>query len=107
MGVVLVIMRILCILFNSLLLNHSQPPSTYRNKDMEISRESVETTERFNRRGGGGGGGDIYIFDSAEISRQLVRQNRKKLLSPLLITALVSPLWPAHKELQVSQPQIL
>ncbi len=40
MGVVLVIMRILCILFKSLLLSHSQPPSPYRNKDMEISCES-------------------------------------------------------------------
>ncbi len=41
MGVVLVIMRILCILFKSLLLSHSQPPSPYRNKDMEISCESA------------------------------------------------------------------
>ena len=34
MGVVLVIMRILCILLKSLLLSHSQPPSPYTNKDM-------------------------------------------------------------------------
>ncbi len=40
MGVVLVIMRILCILFKSL-LSHSQPPSPYRNKDIEISCESA------------------------------------------------------------------
>ncbi len=42
MGVVLVIMRILCILFKSLLLSHSQPPSPYRNTDMEISCESAD-----------------------------------------------------------------
>ncbi len=41
MGVVLVIMRILCILFKSLLLSHSQPPSPHKNKDMEISCESA------------------------------------------------------------------
>ena len=41
MGVVLVIMRTLCILFKSLLLSHSQPPSPYRNTDMEISCESA------------------------------------------------------------------
>ena len=41
MGVVLVIMGILCILFKSLLLSHSQPRSPYRNKDMEISCEST------------------------------------------------------------------
>ena len=41
MGVVLVIMRILCILFESLLLCHSQSTSPCRNKDMEISCESA------------------------------------------------------------------
>ena len=41
MGVVLVIMRILFILFKSLLLSHCQPPSPYRNTDMEISCESA------------------------------------------------------------------
>ena len=40
MGVVLVIMRILCILFKSL-LSHSQPSSPYRNTNMEISCESA------------------------------------------------------------------
>ena len=40
-GVVLVIiMRVLCILFKSLLLYYYQPPSPCRNKDMEISCES-------------------------------------------------------------------
>ena len=40
MGVVLVVMKILCILFKSLLFSHSQPSFPYRIKDMEISRES-------------------------------------------------------------------
>ncbi len=51
-------MRILCILFKSFLLSHSQQPSPYRNKNMEISRESAETSALI----GGKGGGDIYIF---------------------------------------------
>ena len=41
-GVVLVIMRTLCILFKSLLLSHFQPPSPCRNKNMEISCESTD-----------------------------------------------------------------
>ena len=41
MGVVLGIMRILCILFNNLLLPHSQPPSSVETSIcMEISCES-------------------------------------------------------------------
>ena len=40
MVVVLVVMRVLCILFKSLLLSYYQPPSPCRNKDMEISCES-------------------------------------------------------------------
>ena len=40
-GVVLVIMRILCIFFKNLLLSHLQLPYPYRNKDVEISYEST------------------------------------------------------------------
>ena len=45
-GVVVVIMRVLCILFKSLLLSHSQLPYPYRNKDMEISYESTDHVVR-------------------------------------------------------------
>ena len=42
MGVVLGIMRILCIPFKFYCLANSQPPSLSRNKDMEISCESAD-----------------------------------------------------------------
>ena len=50
--VVLVIMRILYILFNSLLLPHSQQPNPYRNKDMEISCVSTGVTLDFQNKPG-------------------------------------------------------
>ena len=40
-GVVLGIIRILCILFKSLLSSYYQPPSLCRNKDMEISCQNA------------------------------------------------------------------
>ena len=50
--VVLVIMRILCIPFKSLLLSHSQLPNPYRNKDMEISCVSTGVTLDFQNKPG-------------------------------------------------------